>query len=42
MIRLIGQPSVIQAVGNEPKRIEEFIGRVNTGATSSSSLGTGP
>ena len=31
MPRLIEQPTVIQAVGNKPKRIEEFIGRVNSG-----------
>src|SRR5262245_61954242 len=26
----ITQPTVIQAAGNKPKRIEEFIGRVNS------------
>ena len=26
----IKQPSVIEAAGNKPKRIEEFIGRVNS------------
>jgi quercetin dioxygenase-like cupin family protein len=31
MPRLIGQPTVIQAAGNLPKRIEEFVGRVNSG-----------
>lgn len=31
MPRLIGAPSVIQAAGNKPKRIEEYAGRVNTG-----------
>jgi len=31
MIKLIGSPSVIKAAGNKPKKIEEFIGRVNTG-----------
>jgi mannose-6-phosphate isomerase-like protein (cupin superfamily) len=30
MPRLIGQPTVIAAAGNKPKRIEEFIGRVNS------------
>jgi mannose-6-phosphate isomerase-like protein (cupin superfamily) len=30
MARLIGQPTVIAAVGNKPKRIEEFVGQVNT------------
>jgi quercetin dioxygenase-like cupin family protein len=29
--RLIDAPSVIQAAGNKPKRIEEYAGRVNTG-----------
>jgi len=31
MPRLIQQPSVIQAAGTKPKRIEEYAGRVNTG-----------
>ena len=31
MPRLIPAPSIIQAVGTKPKRIEEFIGRVNSG-----------
>jgi quercetin dioxygenase-like cupin family protein len=30
MPRLITTPTVIQAAGNKPKRIEEFVGRVNT------------
>ncbi|HVJ84687.1 MAG TPA: AraC family ligand binding domain-containing protein [Caulifigura sp.] len=30
MPRLIASPTVIQAAGNKPKRIEEFVGRVNT------------
>jgi ethanolamine utilization protein EutQ len=30
MARLIEQPTVIAAVGNKPKRIEEFVGQVNT------------
>ncbi len=30
MIKLIETPSVIQAAGTKPKRIEEFVGRVNT------------
>jgi len=30
MPRLIEEPSVIEAAGNLPKRIEEFAGRVNT------------
>ena len=31
MPTLIPQPSIIQAAGNKPKRIEEFVGRVNSG-----------
>jgi mannose-6-phosphate isomerase-like protein (cupin superfamily) len=31
MPRLIESPTVIEAAGNEPKRIEEHVGRVNTG-----------
>ena len=31
MPRLIAAPTVIQAAGNKPKRIEEFAGRVNSG-----------
>ena len=30
MPRLIEAPSVIEAAGNKPKRIEEYFGRVNT------------
>jgi mannose-6-phosphate isomerase-like protein (cupin superfamily) len=30
---LIQKPTVIQAAGNKPKLIEEFIGRVNSGTT---------
>ena len=30
MPRLITEPTVIAAAGNKPKRIEEFIGRVNS------------
>jgi mannose-6-phosphate isomerase-like protein (cupin superfamily) len=30
MARLIENPTVIAGVGNKPKRIEEFVGRVNT------------
>ena len=33
MIRHIPAPAVIQAAGNKPKLIEEFVGRVNTGTT---------
>lgn len=31
MPTLINTPTIIQAVGNKPKVIEEFIGRVNSG-----------
>ena len=31
MPRLIEQPTVVPCVGNKPKRIQEFIGRVNSG-----------
>jgi quercetin dioxygenase-like cupin family protein len=31
MIEHIRLPSVVQAAGNKPKRIEEFVGGVNTG-----------
>ena len=31
MPRLIDSPTVIEAVGNLPKRIEEYAGRVNSG-----------
>lgn len=31
MPRLIERPTVIQAAGNKPKRIEEYVGRVNSG-----------
>jgi quercetin dioxygenase-like cupin family protein len=30
MITPIGAPTIVQAAGNKPKRIEEFVGRVNT------------
>ena len=30
MPTLISKPSVIEAAGNKPKRIEEFIGRINS------------
>ena len=33
MARLIESPSVIQAAGNKPKKIEEFVGRVNSGTS---------
>jgi quercetin dioxygenase-like cupin family protein len=31
MPRLIAAPTVVPAAGDPPKRIEEFVGRVNTG-----------
>ena len=31
MPRLVESPTTIQAAGNKPKRIEEYIGRVNSG-----------
>jgi mannose-6-phosphate isomerase-like protein (cupin superfamily) len=31
MPKLIDTPTVIEAAGNKPKKIEEFVGRVNTG-----------
>lgn len=31
MPKLIENPTVIEAAGNKPKKIEEFTGRVNTG-----------
>ena len=33
MVNHIKSPSKIQAAGNKPKTIEEFIGRVNSGTT---------
>jgi mannose-6-phosphate isomerase-like protein (cupin superfamily) len=31
MPRLIESPSIVQAAGTKPKRIEEYVGRVNSG-----------
>ncbi len=31
MPTLIERPTIVAAAGNKPKRIEEFVGRVNTG-----------
>lgn len=36
MAQLITQPTVVEAAGNKPKQIEEFVGRVNTGEESMS------
>jgi mannose-6-phosphate isomerase-like protein (cupin superfamily) len=36
MATLVKSPSTIQAAGNKPKIIEEYIGRVNTGTASAS------
>jgi mannose-6-phosphate isomerase-like protein (cupin superfamily) len=36
MPRLIGKPTRIQAAGNKPKEIAEYIGRVNSGTASAS------
>ncbi|HMP77869.1 MAG TPA: cupin domain-containing protein [Pirellulaceae bacterium] len=30
MARVISRPAIIEAAGNKPKRIEEYIGRVNS------------
>lgn len=34
MPTLIEKPTVIEAAGNKPKKIEEFVGRVNSGTES--------
>lgn len=36
MAKHISKPSIIEAAGNKPKRIEEFVGRVNSGSTAAS------
>ena len=36
MARKIEKPTIIQSAGNKPKRIEEFVGRVNTGTAGAS------
>ena len=33
MVQKVEKPTVIESAGNKPKTIEEFIGRVNTGAS---------
>lgn len=35
-VKLIEAPTVIQSAGNLPKRIEEFVGRVNSGTDAAS------
>lgn len=36
MIQFIAAPTVIQAAGHPPKKIEEFVGRVNSGTSATS------
>jgi quercetin dioxygenase-like cupin family protein len=36
MATLIEKPTLVQAAGSKPKRIEEFVGLVNTGTTAAS------
>src|SRR5687767_2804620 len=36
MARLIKKPAVIKSAGNKPKKIEEFVGRVNSRSTQAS------
>jgi mannose-6-phosphate isomerase-like protein (cupin superfamily) len=36
MAKLIQAPTVIEAAGNKPKKIEEFIGRMNSGTVATS------
>ena len=36
MAILIKKPTIVQAVGNMPKRSEEFVGRVNSGTAAAS------
>lgn len=31
MPRLINKPTIVEAAGNKPKRIEEFVGHINSG-----------
>ncbi len=33
MLQLVTAPTIVEAAGNIPKRIEEFVGRVNTGTS---------
>lgn len=36
MPRIIEAPTIIKSAGNKPKRIEEYVGRVNTDSTEAS------
>ena len=36
MARLIEKPTIVQAAGNKPKKIEEFVGLVNSGTKDAS------
>jgi mannose-6-phosphate isomerase-like protein (cupin superfamily) len=36
MPRLIEKPTVVEAAGNKPKQIQEFVGRVNSGHSTAS------
>jgi mannose-6-phosphate isomerase-like protein (cupin superfamily) len=36
MAKLIERPAVVQAAGNKPKRIEEFVGRMSSATTAGS------
>jgi quercetin dioxygenase-like cupin family protein len=36
MARLVEKPTIVQAAGNKPKRIEEFVGLVNSGTPTAS------
>ena len=36
MARLVEAPAVVEAAGNRPKRIEEYVGRVRTGTAAAS------
>ena len=36
MAQLIEKPAIVKSAGNRPKRIEEFVGRVNTGTAAAS------
>jgi quercetin dioxygenase-like cupin family protein len=36
MVQVITAPTIIQAAGHPPKRIEEYIGRVNSGTATTS------